>query len=223
MFRFLLILSLITCTSFASEVRIDASSPEKLQTSYAKMVTSLDDEMQQKFVLAMTTISVVMAQRPDLGGTQKAMEMINGKTADEIIAESRKLTGYIRRGQTILNASTSKEFSKSVGNMLVSLPDNKREKFSEAIAKLMFERERLDTPEKDFLKKLNGKTADEIIEIAKKIDVPFDILNRREEKKYDVEKLSDTELEKLGIKRKTNKDKKNDTLEFSNSLVPPSN
>lgn len=223
MIRILIIFFLSITISFATVIRIDASSPEKLQTSYEKMIVSLDDEMQQKFALAMTTIGVVMSQRADLGGSQKVMEIINGKTALEIIAESKKLTGYIRKSEKIVKAEDSATFSKSVGNMLLSLPDGKREDFSEAIAKLMYDRENRKISESDFLKKVNGKTAEEIIEIAKDIEVPFAIANRRIEKKYEIEKLSDSELEKMGIKRKSTIDKKNDTLDFNNSLVPPSN
>ena len=156
MIRILIIFFLSITISFATVIRIDASSPEKLQTSYEKMIVSLDDEMQQKFALAMTTIGVVMSQRADLGGSQKVMEIINGKTALEIIAESKKLTGYIRKSEKIVKAEDSATFSKSVGNMLLSLPDGKREDFSEAIAKLMYDRENRKISESDFLKKVNG-------------------------------------------------------------------
>ncbi|MBO5254993.1 MAG: hypothetical protein J6B07_04125 [Opitutales bacterium] len=223
MIKFLIVFFLSTTISFATVIRIDASSPEKLQASYEKMIVSLDDEMQQKFALAMTTIGVVMSQRADLGGSQKIMEIINGKTALEIIAESKKLTGYIRKSEKIVRAEDSATFSKSIGNMLLSLPDEKRNDFSEAIAKLMYDRENRKIPESDFLKKVNGKSADEIIEIAKDIEVPFTIAKKNVKKEYKIEKLSDSELEKMGIKRNSTLDKKNDTLDFKNSLVPPSN
>lgn len=223
MIKFLIVFFLSTTISFATVIRIDASSPEKLQASYEKMIVSLDDEMQQKFALAMTTIGVVMSQRADLGGSQKIMEIINGKTALEIIAESKKLTGYIRKSEKIVRAEDSATFSKSIGNMLLSLPDEKRNDFSEAVAKLMYDRENRKIPESDFLKKVNGKSADEIIEIAKDIEVPFTIAKKNVKKEYKIEKLSDSELEKMGIKRNSTLDKKNDTLDFKNSLVPPSN
>ncbi len=211
----------LLCTSvLANQVRIDASSPEKLQASYAKMITTLDDEMQQKFALAMTTISVVMSQRPDLGGSAKAMEIINGKTADEIITESKKLTSFMRKAEKTLRANTANEFSSAVGNMLLSLPDGKREEFSEAVAKLLYDYEKKQISEADFLKKVNGKTAEEIIDIAKNIEVPFAILNNNKNKEYKIEKLSDQELEKLGIKKKPDTKKQQKFLEFKESLVP---
>ena len=80
MFKKILIYLLTISFAIASELRIDATSPEKMQASYAKILASLDDDMQQKFALALTTIGVVMAQRADLGGSQKIMDMINGKT-----------------------------------------------------------------------------------------------------------------------------------------------
>ena len=205
----------------ASQLRIDASSPEKMQASYTKILASLDDEMQQKFALALTTIGVVMAQRADLGGSKKVMEMINGKTAEEIIAESKKLTGFIRRVKEVIKANSSAEFSTIVGNLLISLPDTKRTDFSEAIAKLLYQRQQKKITEEAFLKKVNGKTVDEIIEMAKDIEVPFEIANNRKPKDYKLEKLSDEQLEKMGIKKKNKKTQLEESLEYKNSLVPP--
>ena len=145
MFKKVLIYLLTISLAIASELRIDATSPEKMQASYAKILASLDDDMQQKFALALTTIGVVMAQRADLGGSKKVMEMINGKTAQEIIAESKKLTGFVRRVKEVIKANTSAEFSTVVGNLLISLPEGKRENFSEAIAKLIYQREQQKT------------------------------------------------------------------------------
>jgi type III secretion system FlhB-like substrate exporter len=221
MFKKVLIYLLTISLAIASELRIDATSPEKMQASYAKILASLDDDMQQKFALALTTIGVVMAQRADLGGSQKIMEMINGKTAQEIIAESKKLTGFVRRVKEVIKANTSAEFSTVVGNLLISLPEGKRENFSEAIAKLIYQREQQKTTESDFLKKVNGKTVDEIIEMAKDINVPFEIANNRKQKDYKLEKLSDKDLKKLGIKKNTSKKQNEDSLEYKNSLVPP--
>ena len=221
MFKKVLIYLLTISLAIASELRIDATSPEKMQASYAKILASLDDDMQQKFALALTTIGVVMAQRADLGGSQKIMEMINGKTAQEIIAESKKLTGFVRRVKEVVKANTSAEFSTVVGNLLISLPEGKRENFSEAIAKLIYQREQQKTTESDFLKKVNGKTVDEIIEMAKDINVPFEIANNRKQKDYKLEKLSDKDLKKLGIKKNTSKKQNEDSLEYKNSLVPP--
>ncbi len=221
MFKKVLIYILTISLAIASELRIDATSPEKMQASYAKILASLDDDMQQKFALALTTIGVVMAQRADLGGSQKIMEMINGKTAQEIIAESKKLTGFVRRVKEVIKANTSAEFSTVVGNLLISLPEGKRENFSEAIAKLIYQREQQKTTESDFLKKVNGKTVDEIIEMAKDINVPFEIANNRKQKDYKLEKLSDKDLKKLGIKKNTSKKQNEDSLEYKNSLVPP--
>ena len=221
MFKKILIYLLTISFAIASELRIDATSPEKMQASYAKILASLDDDMQQKFALALTTIGVVMAQRADLGGSQKIMDMINGKTAQEIIAESKKLTGFVRRIKEVIKANTSAEFSTIVGNLLISLPEGKREDFSEAIAKLLYQREQQKITESDFLKKVNGKTVDEIIEMAKDINVPFEIANNRKQKDYKLEKLSDEDLKKMGIKKNTSKKQNEDSLEYKNSLVPP--
>ncbi len=221
MIRFLTTLLLSTSVIFA-QVRIDASSQETLQKSYAQMIESLDIDKQQKFALAMTIIGVAMSQRPDLGGSAKVMEIINGKTADEIIAESKKLTAFTQVNQTVVKANTSKEFSESVGKILITLPEEKRADFSEAVAKLMYEMEQKKIPEAEFLKRVNGKDADEIIEIGKKIDLPFFSSNNRDNLDYSIEEVSPEKLKELGIK----KDKKQKTpnnieaLDFNTSLVP---
>ena len=72
------LLACISSVAAAQQPRIDASSPKALERSYAKVIENLDDEAQQRFAVAMTTIGVVMAQRPDLGGSAKIKDMIDG-------------------------------------------------------------------------------------------------------------------------------------------------
>lgn len=204
----------------AEPPRIDAASPEALQRSYARVLASLDDSAQQEFALAVATIGLVYAQRPDLGGSRRAMETLNGKTAAEIIAASRKLTGYVRRGVKTVDASTAEKFSASVGNMLISLPANKQADFSEAVAKLLYRRESEKIADAEFLKSVNGKTADEIIEFAATIDVPFLANNRRQAKQYSIEKLSKDDAAKMGASGGAAAEKSGEPLDFKHSLVP---
>ena len=75
----------------AGALKIDASTPQNLERSYAKIVAALDEDAQQRFALAMTTIAVALSQRPDLGGSEKIREIIDGKTPDEIIDLARKV------------------------------------------------------------------------------------------------------------------------------------
>ncbi len=205
-----------------AQVRIDASSPEKLQRSYADVIASLDVDNQEKFALAMTVIGVSLSQRSDLGGSKKIMEIINGKTAEEIIAESKKYTAYIKGTENVVKADNGSEFSQSVGKLLVSLSDTKRADFSEAIAKLMYEKEQKKTGDKEFLKMVNGKTADEIIDMAKHIQTPFLTSNKRDNLDYSIEEASSEDLKKFGIKpTKKQKTPNNvEVLDFSKSLVP---
>jgi len=62
---------------------------------------------------------------------------------------------------------------------------------------------------------------DVIIEMAKDIEVPFEVANNRKPKDYKLEKLSDEQLEKMGIKKKNKKTQLEESLEYKNSLVPP--
>ena len=218
---FFIFLFAISGNAQTKQSRIDASTPEKLQSSYANIIAELDETMQQNFAIAMTTISVVLTQRKDLGGSEKLKEIIDGKTATEIIAESRKLTGYVKTNQKFIDASSSKNFSESLGAVLLSLPDAKRADFSEAVAKLMYERERTKTSEADFLKSIDGKSPDEIIEMAKKIDIPFLAGSRRDYRDYKIERLSKEDMRKHGIKTENSTQKKQQNfLDFNNSLVP---
>ena len=221
-FSFLIIFTWLIAIAQPTEPRIDASTPEKLQSSYAKIIASLDETTQQNFAIAMTTISVVLSQRKDLGGSEKLKEIIDGKTAKEIIAQSRTLTGYVKTNQKFIDASNAKHFSESLGAVLLSLPEAKRADFSEAIAKLMYERERNKTPEADFLKTVDGKNPDEIIEMAKNIDIPFLAGTRRDYRDYSIERLSTEELQKRGIKPKetSKSENKQEFLDFNKSLAP---
>lgn len=202
--------------------RIDASTPESLQRTYGAALAALGDDDQQKFALAMTTIGLVFSQRPDLGGSKRAMETINGKTAAEIIAEARRLTGYVRRGVKTVDGSGAAKFSESVGNILLSLPESKQADFSEAVAKILYRRESEKIADAEFFKSVDGKTADELIEFAATIDVPFLSGNRRAQKNYSLEKLNRQEAEKMGIRGGKGGEAKKEYLDFSESLVPPS-
>jgi len=209
----------------AETARIDASSPEALERSYAAVIESLDDRAQQKFSVAMTIIGVVMAQRPDLGGSAKIKELINGKTAEEIIAESKKLTGSVRMNSGRIDGSSSARFSETLGTVLISLPEGRREKFSEAAAKLIYERQNKKIPESEFLKSVDGKTADEIIEMAREISVPF-VVSPEQAKNADLEKLSPEQVKKrYGIDvekgKKSGGNYSAPAIKFTESLVPP--
>ena len=217
------LLACISSVAAAQQPRIDASSPKALERSYAKVIENLDDEAQQRFAVAMTTIGVVMAQRPDLGGSAKIKDMIDGKTADEIIAESKKLTGQIKMNIGRIDGSSTKRFSETLGSMLISLPDGKRELFSEAAAKLIYERENKKMSEADFLKSVDGKTADEIIDMARAIELPF-VVSPSRAQNAQIERVSSKELkERFGIDSESKKENKEPqkALDFSNSLVPP--
>ncbi len=206
----------------ASAPRIDASSPETLQKSYAAVIAALDDDMQQKFALAMTTISVVMSQRPDLGGSEKVLEMLNGKTAEEVIAQSRKLTVYVKRGQTAMKADTLQQFSESVGNILLSLPEDKRAEFSDAVAKLIYDKQISKLSDAEFLRRVNGKTSDEIVALAARLNLPFQTASDKDGKNYTLEKISPEQAEEFRKKNNQPAPKKQarEFLDFGQSLVP---
>lgn len=206
----------------ASAPRIDASSPEALQKSYAAVIAALDDDMQQKFALAMTTISVVMSQRPDLGGSEKVLEMLNGKTAEEVIAQSRKLTVYVKRGQTAMKADTLQQFSESAGNILLSLPEDKRAEFSDAVAKLIYDKQISKLSDAEFLRRVNGKTSDEIVALAARLNLPFQTASDRDGKNYTLEKISPEQAEEFRKKNNQPAPKKQaqEFLDFGQSLVP---
>ena len=185
----------------AGALKIDASTPQNLERSYAKIVAALDEDAQQRFALAMTTIAVALSQRPDLGGSEKIREIIDGKTPDEIIAEARKLTGFVRVSSLKINGGSAQKFSESAGRILVSLPPEKQPDFSDAVARLMYERENKKISEADFLKSVDGKTPDEIIDLARKVEVPFVVQKPTAAQKVDIEKISPADYEKYGIKR----------------------
>ncbi len=221
MIRFLAVFFISVSITFG-QIRIDASSQEALQKSYEKLIASLDVDEQQQFALAMTIIGVAMSQRADLGGSAKIMKIIDGKTAKEIIEESKKFTAFAQNSQTIIKANTKEEFSTSVGNILVSLPEKKRGEFSEAIAKLIYEMEQKKTPESDFLKRVNDKSVDDIIEIGKTINLPFFSTNQRDNLDYSIEEVSHEKLKKLGIdtRKKQKTSNEIEVLDFRESLVP---
>lgn len=158
----------------AHSMRIDASDPQKLQESYVNLLLALDDATQQSFAQAMAILGVVLSENPALGGDRKMKEILDGKTADEIIAAARRLTPYIGKHSDIVNAKDKAQFSASIGKVLVGLDAKKQAQFSEAVAKILYDAEKKKTPEADLMRRLDGKTADEIIKMAGDIDLPFD-------------------------------------------------
>lgn len=195
------------------ELRLDTSSESNMQKSFAKMLMALDDDDQQAFAGAMATIAVVLSNNPNAADGKSLEELISGKTANEIIAASRRLASFIKQNTNIINGSSANEFGKSVGEILVSLEPEKQSLFSEAIAKVMYEAQKKGEDENSVMKQLDGKTADEVINLAKKIDLPFSISNKTNPQDYQVRQLSDEEVKKLNLEEEP-EDK------YTPSLVP---
>ena len=203
-------------------LRIDASSPERLQESFIQMLTLLDDNTQQALAAAMATIGVVMNEDPKLGGQEAVMKLINGKTADEIIAASRRLTPFIKQHSNIIDGSTAEAFGKSVSRLLVSLPADRQGEFSEALAKLMYEAKKNGKPETDIIKELDGKTAIEVIELAKRVDLPFEVARRANPEQFEISPIRDADLKKYNLPKSTGGKADPDAkpLDYGESLVP---
>ena len=66
-------------------------------------------------------------------------EAIDGKTAEEIIAISRKLFPGIKQNTRIIDGSSREAFGRSVAELLITLPEDKQTAFSEAVAKIMYD------------------------------------------------------------------------------------
>ena len=123
------LLACISSVAAAQQPRIDASSPKALERSYAKVIENLDDEAQQRFAVAMTTIGVVMAQRPDLGGSAKIKDMIDGKTADEIIDMARAIElPFVVSPSRAQNAQIERVSSKELKERFGMDSESKKEK-----------------------------------------------------------------------------------------------
>ena len=206
------------CGADKKELRLDSSDQGKLQESFVEMLLALDDDQQQAFATAMATIGILLNQDPEIADGKTLEELLNGKTADEIIAISRRMSPYIKQNINIINGSTAEEFGKSVGQILISLPAEKQTPFSEALAKIMYEAQKSGETEKDIIKKLDGKNADEVIKMAEKIDMPFAIGNKAKPEDYSIKTLTKEELKSLRLNEEEEPEKK-----FEHSLVPGAN
>ncbi len=194
--------------------RIDASSEQKLQQSFSDVLLSIEDETkQQTFASAMATIGVIYANAPSV--TLSLMELLNGRSADEIIMISRKLSPQIRQNSNIIDGSTPEKFGKSIASIIISLPVEHQGKFTEAIAKLMYEAKQAGKPETSIAKELDGKTAQEVIDLASRIKLPFEINSNSP---VIVDSPTKSELEEYVPQKKATKDSS-----YTPSLVPSAN
>ena len=211
----------ILCTianAFADGAKkIDATSNEKLQESFFAVMTSIEnDDKQQKFASAMATIGVVLSQKySESAAHEKYVELVNGKTADEIIETAKKMTPQIRGTIVKVDGSSAEAFNKSVGRMLLGISLDKQRRFSAALARIMYDAEQTKKDETQVAKMLDGKTVDEVIEFARPIKSPFPSDENRE---FYLSPLTKEELEAGGIIPKEEKREERESL--SKSLVP---
>ena len=207
----------------ASVPRLDASSQERLQQSFADMLLSISDDFkQQAFAGAMATIGVVFAQNPDELGSTSMLELLDGRNADEIIAISRKLTPQIRQNTMAVDGSNAENFGKSIGGIMVSLPVEKQGEFSEAIAKLMYEAKQKGEADTSIARKLDGKTAQEIIDMAAKIELPFKIGGKLSPNEVEIGTPTEKDFKDFNIELPKQEGKKEEGS-YTPSLVPSSN
>lgn len=171
----------------AAEERIDASTQEKLNDSFTKVLLALNDADQQNFASAMATIGVIVAEDKSENTQKKLFDIVHGKTASEIIAAARKLTPYIRKYSKIIDGTNEDTFNRSIGKLMVSLPLEKQGIFSESVAKLMYQAQQDKLEPSVLRKKLDGKTADEVIWLAEHINMPFSIVNSSSGKNKEVQ------------------------------------
>ena len=198
-------------------MRIDASDPKKLQDSFMKMLSSLDGNTQQKFAAAMATIGVYYMQ--DARNSKEGMkEAIDGKTAEEIIAISRKLFPGIKQNTRIIDGSSRETFGRSVAELLITLPEDKQTAFSEAVAKIMYDNKKAGKNEDDIMKRLDGKTAEEVVELATGISTPFDNPAIQTPKDYTLRKMTEDEVKRI---RRT-KTPGNEQPDYESNLSPSS-
>lgn len=190
--------SLLKATDALNTKKIDASTQQRLHDTFAEVLMSLDDQDQQMFAAAMATISVMVAEDKSEDNQKKLYDVIHGKTAEEIIAASRKLTPHIRKYSKIIDGTNQDTFNRSVGRIVVSLPIEMQTKFSEAIAKLIFQAQKDKIPAQQLYKKLDAKTPDEVIWMAEHVNLPFSIVNSSNAKKVEttISPLSKEEVEK---------------------------
>ena len=213
----------------ASKLRIDCTDEDTMQKTIMNIMMNLDDSMQKQFAAALATIGVAGMQNPDLTEPARIKNMLNGKNADEVIALSRRMAPNIRSNTRIIDGSSKESFSRTMGEIMVSLDVEKQSKFSEAIALLMYESQKKGETHLDLAKRLDGKNADEVIALAFNKGVPIP-KNYEEIREFELSAVSKSEAEKIhGGKIDDNpaipaeKAPKKSEPSFAPSLVPSQN
>ena len=213
----------------ASKLRIDCTDEDTMQKTIMNIMMNLDDSMQKQFAAALATIGVAGMQNPDLTEPARIKNMLDGKNADEVIALSRRMAPNIRSNTRIIDGSSKESFSRTMGEIMVSLDVEKQSKFSEAIALLMYESQKKGETHLDLAKRLDGKNADEVIALAFNKGVPIP-KNYEEIKEFELSAVSKSEAEKIhGGKIDDNpaipaeKAPKKSEPSFAPSLVPSQN
>ena len=213
----------------ASKLRIDCTDEDTMQKTIMKIMMNLDDSMQKQFAAALATIGVAGMQNPDLTEPARIKNILDGKNADEVIALSRRMAPNIRSNTRIIDGSSKESFSRTMGEIMVSLDVEKQSKFSEAIALLMYESQKKGETHLDLAKRLDGKNADEVIALAFNKGVPIP-KNYEEISEFELSAVSKSEAEKIhGGKIDDNpaipaeKAPKKSEPSFAPSLVPSQN
>lgn len=213
----------------ASKLRIDCTDEDTMQKTIMNIMMNLDDSMQKQFAAALATIGVAGMQNPDLTEPARIKNMLDGKNADEVIALSRRMAPNIRSNTRIIDGSSKESFSRTMGEIMVSLDVEKQSKFSEAIALLMYESQKKGETHLDLAKRLDGKNADEVIALAFNKGVPIP-KNYEEIREFELSAVSKSEAEKIhGGKIDDNpaipaeKAPKKSESSFAPSLVPSQN
>lgn len=213
----------------ASKLRIDCTDEDTMQKTIMNIMMKLDDSMQKQFAAALATIGVAGMQNPDLTEPARIKNMLDGKNADEVIALSRRMAPNIRSNTRIIDGSSKESFSRTMGEIMVSLDVEKQSKFSEAIALLMYESQKKGETHLDLAKRLDGKNADEVIALAFNKGVPIP-KNYEEIREFELSAVSKSEAEKIhGGKIDDNpaipaeKAPKKSEPSFAPSLVPSQN
>ena len=213
----------------ASKLRIDCTDEDTMQKTIMNIMMNLDDSMQKQFAAALATIGVAGMQNPDLTEPARIKNMLDGKNADEVIALSRRMAPNIRSNTRIIDGSSKESFSRTMGEIMVSLDVEKQSKFSEAIALLMYESQKKGETHLDLAKRLDGKNADEVIALAFNKGVPIP-KNYEEIREFEFSAVSKSEAEKIhGGKIDDNpaipaeKAPKKSEPSFAPSLVPSQN
>ena len=180
----------------ASKLRIDCTDEDTMQKTIMNIMMNLDDSMQKQFAAALATIGVAGMQNPELTEPARIKNMLDGKNADEVIALSRRMAPNIRSNTRIIDGSSKESFSRTMGEIMVSLDVEKQSKFSEAIALLMYESQKKGETHLDLAKRLDGKNADEVIALAFNKGVPIP-KNYEEIREFELSAVSKSEAEKI--------------------------